>query len=96
MDKRLEKKRREMRVESVADSLKGKLLLWVSTSRLTTEPLDGDLGIFNVVRGYVCGRYQSSRNQSTSCFSLRKRFSFSGKILRYLELRSTSFPVSQS
>lgn len=40
-----------------ADSLKGKLLLWISTSRSTTEPLDGDLGIFNVVRGYVCTRY---------------------------------------
>lgn len=40
-----------------ADSLKGKLLLWVSTSRSTTEPLDGDLGIFNVVRGNVCAKY---------------------------------------
>jgi len=40
-------------MERDADSLKGKLLLWVSTSRSTTESLDGDLGIFNVVPDYV-------------------------------------------
>lgn len=62
----------EKRMERDADGLKGKLLLWISTSRSTTESLDGDLGVFNVVRGYVCTI--PSRSVNISFLSLEKCF----------------------